>query len=168
MNSSKLGDMDNSIPLMYNWVKRTRDTLFDFTESLPPEIYTFEHPDFAYGSLRNIQAHIAGCYEFWLAEMALKLESSPKNFELLLNAPAMRAAFVGIDALVLQALEAFQNLDAPLELTLPEGNLMMVSQRWLILHPITHEFHHKGQLLALARVLGHPLPEDMFADLVTP
>lgn len=160
--------MDNSLAVMYDLVKRTRDTLFDFTESLPPEIYTFEHPDFAYGSLRNIQAHVAGCYSFWLAEMALELESPPKNFERLPNAPAMRAAFVGIDGLVLQALEAFQNLDAPLELTLPEGNPMMVSQRWLILHPITHEFHHKGQLLALARVLGHPLPEDMFADLVLP
>ena len=153
---------------MYNLVKRTRAILFDYLETLPTEIYLKEHPDFAYGSIRNIQAHVAGCYSFWLAEMALKLESPAKNFELLPNAPAMRAAFLGIDDLVLQALETFQNLDAPLELTLPEGNPMMVSQRWLILHPITHEFHHKGQLLALARVLGHPLPEDIFADLVLP
>ncbi len=160
--------MDNSLPLMYNWVKRSRDELFDYLETLPNEVYLQEHPDFAYGSIRNIQAHVAGCYLFWVGSMGLKLESPPKNFELLPNAPAMRTAFVGIDTLVLQALEAFRNLDAPLELTLPEGNSMMVSQHWLILHPITHEFHHKGQLLALARVLGHPLPEDMFADLVTP
>ena len=160
--------MDNSLPLMYKWVKRTRAILFDYLETLPSEIYLKEHPDFAYGSLRNIQAHMAGCYSFWLAEMALKLESPPKNFERLANAPAMRDAFLDIDTLVLQALKAFENLDAPLELTLPEGNTMMVSQRWLILHPITHEFHHKGQLLALARVLKHPLPEHVFADLVTP
>jgi uncharacterized damage-inducible protein DinB len=158
--------MDQSLAIMYDLVKRTRETLFDFTESLPNNIYTFDHPDFAYGSIRNIQAHVAGCYSFWLAEMALKLELPTQKLELLPNAKAMRTAFQETDALVLQALNAFQNLDAPLVFTLPDGQTMTVTQRWLILHPITHEFHHKGQLLALARVLGHPLPEFNFADLV--
>jgi uncharacterized damage-inducible protein DinB len=158
--------MDHSLATMYELVKRTRNTLFDFTESLPTDIYTLEHPDFAYGSIRNIQAHVAGCYSFWLAEMALKLELPTLNLELLPSAQAMRTAFLEIDALVLLALNVFQNLDAPLEFTLPDGHIMAVTERWLILHPITHEFHHKGQLLALARVLGHPLPEHIFADLV--
>ncbi|MGL4612054.1 MAG: DinB family protein [Trueperaceae bacterium] len=35
------------------------------------------------------------------------------------------------------------------------------------MHPITHEFHHKGQALALARVLGHPHPGPD-TDLVDP
>ncbi|WP_376777678.1 DinB family protein [Deinococcus rubellus] len=36
------------------------------------------------------------------------------------------------------------------------------------MHPITHEFHHKGQLLALGRVLGFPLASGGDTDLVLP
>jgi uncharacterized damage-inducible protein DinB len=50
----------------------------------------------------------------------------------------------------------------------PGRDQLMVTQRWLIVRPITHEFHHGGQLLMLGRALGHPLPEDMGTDLVLP
>ncbi len=44
----------------------------------------------------------------------------------------------------------------------------MLTRRWLVLHPITHEFHHKGQVASLGRALGHPVPEGTDLDLVPP
>ncbi len=160
--------MDNSLPLMYNWVKRTRELLFEYLETLPLEVYLQEHPDFAYGSLRNIQAHVVGCYAFWVGEMGLKLEMDRQSLENIPNLAAMKAKFLEVDTILESAFTKFTDPDAIFEITRPKRDTLMVSQRWLIMHPITHEFHHKGQLLALARVLEHPIPSHMDADLVLP
>ena len=156
--------------LMYDWVRRTREVLFEYTDSLPNKVYTLEHPDFAYGSIRNIQAHVAGCYQFWVGAMGLQQTISyvDEPASSLTDAKSMRAAFAKVDLMLEEAFSRFQSLDAPLEVVRPGRDTLMVSQRWLIVHPITHEFHHKGQLLALGRVLGHPLPSGMDTDLVLP
>lgn len=45
---------------------------------------------------------------------------------------------------------------------------MSVSQRWLLMHPITHEFHHKGQMMTPARIWGYTMPPETDTDLVPP
>jgi uncharacterized damage-inducible protein DinB len=156
--------------LMYDWVKRTREVLFEYTNSLPNEVYTLEHPDFAYGSIRNIHVHVAGCYQYWVGAMGLQQTISyvDEPTSSLPDAASMRVAFAKVDLMLEEAFEKFQNLDDPLEVVRPGRDVLMVSQRWLVTHPITHEFHHKGQLLALGRVLGHPLPSNADTDLVLP
>jgi uncharacterized damage-inducible protein DinB len=72
-----------------------------------------------------------------------------------------------VDGIVNEALAKFTTPDEALEFAHRSGPLK-VTQRWLLLHPITHEFHHKGQLLALARILEHPLPGNVDTDLVLP
>jgi uncharacterized damage-inducible protein DinB len=160
--------MDTSLPLMYNWVKRTRELLFEFLETLPNDVYTQEHPDFAYGSLRNIQAHVVGCYTFWVGQIGSKLEIDRAAFDNIPDVATMRKKFLEMDAILEAAFTNFTDLDTIFEIVRPNRDTLMVSQRWLIMHPITHEFHHKGQFLALARVLGHPIPSHMDADLVLP
>lgn len=81
----------------------------------------------------------------------------------------MRAVFEGVDRLVEEALRSFDRLDEVYVWTLPrEGRKANVSQCWLLMHPITHEFHHKGQMVALGRVLGHPVLDSIETDLVSP
>jgi uncharacterized damage-inducible protein DinB len=160
--------MDNSLPLIYNWVKRTRGILFEYLETLPNEVYLQEHPDFAYGNIRNIQAHIAGCYLFWVGSMGLNFEVKKATLENIPNVVAMKHKFLEVDTILEQAFRDFTDVDKIFEVTRPKRDTLAVSQRWLVMHPITHEFHHKGQLLALARVLGHPIPANMDADLVLP
>ena len=33
------------------------------------------------------------------------------------------------------------------------------SPAFILLHVITHAFHHKGQILAMLRILGYPAPD---------
>jgi uncharacterized damage-inducible protein DinB len=33
------------------------------------------------------------------------------------------------------------------------------SPAFILLHVITHAFHHKGQIVAMLRILGHPAPD---------
>lgn len=84
------------------------------------------------------------------------------------NVRELRELFTVVDRNVAEALATFDAWDEPFVWTAPEGFQERLTQRWLILHPITHEFHHKGQALALARVLGHPHPGDLDTDMVAP
>ncbi len=160
--------MNQDLKTMYDLVRRTRNVLLEFTESLPNNIYILERPDFAYGSIRNIHAHVAFCYLAWVGvALGYKRENLIVPAEQILDAKAMRERFKFVDNTVEEALEKFRTPDEPLEFQHRSGPLK-VTQRWLLLHPITHEFHHKGQLLALARILEHPLPGNVDTDLVLP
>jgi uncharacterized damage-inducible protein DinB len=162
--------MDTALPTMYDWVQRTREDVFAYTESLSNEVYLREHPDFPYGSIRDLHAHVAYAYLWWVGRYGLNLEPFQQQAEtaLITDVARMRAKFLEVDALLEKAFQTFDKLDEPLEVIRPGRDQFMVTQRWLIVRPITHEFHHGGQLLMLGRALGHPLPENMGTDLVLP
>ncbi len=161
--------MNEDLRVFYAQVRGSRERVFGWAETLPPEVYTQEHPDFAYGSLRNIQAHVADCYLGWVGESGLGLASPELDVDrgTLTDVAAMRSRFSQVDAVVGRALTEFTELDAPL-LIPHQGGTLEVTRRWLLLHPFTHEFHHKGQLLALGRVLGWPFPTGPDTDLPPP
>lgn len=185
---------DASLPAMYDWVKRTREDVFSYTESLPNEIYLREHPELLHTSIRGIHAHVAHSYVWWIGRYGLGLEPYQAQIDTLpasevatpialratlvtlqqaetlslTNVAAMRAKFLEVDAILEQAFEKFDRLDEPFKVIRTGRDELMVTQRWLFVRNWTHEFHHKGQLLMLGRVLGHPLPEDMGTDLVLP
>jgi uncharacterized damage-inducible protein DinB len=100
--------------------------------------------------------------------MGLELEVDRTAFENFPDVIAMQQKFLEMDVMLELTFTSFTDLETIFEVVRPNRDTLMVSQRWLVMHPITHEFHHKGQLLALARVLGHPIPSHMDADLVLP
>ncbi len=157
--------MNQDLQTFYDLTKRTRAKVLDWLATLPPEVFTLEHETFAYGSLRNIHAHIADCYLWWISEVGLGDKAVEVKVK---DVSELREAFAKVDATVAKALETFDNLDEPFTWTWPSGFTSTITKRWLILHPITHEFHHKGQALALARVLGHPHSGNPDTDLVEP
>ncbi|AWR87505.1 DinB family protein [Meiothermus taiwanensis] len=161
--------MNDDLRVFYGWVQRSREILFRYCESLPPEIYTQERSDFGYGSIRNLHVHVADCYLWWVGVVGMghpKADLKGADFP---NVAAVRAVFEGVDRLVEEALSSFDRLDEVYVWTHPSmGWKINVSQRWLLMHPITHEFHHKGQMLALGRGLGHPVPDSYETDLVSP
>ena len=50
-------------------------------------------------------------------------------------------------------------LNAQLETTVPEWIGPARSPAFILLHVITHAFHHKGQIAVMLRLLGHPAPD---------
>lgn len=162
--------VNGDLRLIYEWVKGSRERLFAWTETLTPEVYTLERPDFAYGSIRNVHAHVADCYLLWVGARGLGLERHHKGLDTsgLADVPAMRVAFRDVDEVLEVAFERFTDLNAPMDVQVSQQGTERVTQRWLVMHPVTHEFHHKGQMLAMGRVLGHPYPPGPDTDLVLP
>jgi uncharacterized damage-inducible protein DinB len=149
----------DELRLLYGWVKRTRAVVFDYALGLPDEIYTAEHEGFGFGSIRNLQVHVAECYLWWVGHVGLGQTFRDLNPYDLTDVTAVQNLFERVDLTVETALSEFTNPDALYSWgSGPNHPSHQISQRWLILHPITHEFNHKGQMLSLGRILGHPVP----------
>ena len=159
--------MNPDLRALYSWVKFSRERLFAWAEALPDGVYTQERPDFAYGSLRNVQAHIADCYLVWIGVRGLGEPQEWVDTKEVPDVAAMRRVYAGVDEVLERAFAAFTTPDEVFDLTLP-NEVLQVTQRWLIMHPVTHEFHHKGQMLTMGRILGHPYPPGPDTDLGVP
>jgi uncharacterized damage-inducible protein DinB len=153
---------------VYGWVKETRRGMLAYCASIPGEVLSEKRPDFGHGSLLYTLLHIADCYRFWIAQTAFGREPQPLR----------RIDHPDVDSIA----RAFSNVVNPLVdefIALHGGALgsrlslnvkwqpepLVVTPLWLLTHMITHEFHHKGQVVALGRILGYPPPE---TDLAGP
>ncbi|MBS2968461.1 DinB family protein [Metabacillus sp. KIGAM252] len=151
----------------YKLVKQTRELLFEFCEGLDSSHYTQELEAFGWGSIRNLHVHVAMCYQSWLKRFGLKQEHADIKEGQIKNVEEMRRLFEKVDRLVLQFLIKYE--DAPY--TLLKGKVSWqeeeeeLSVLWLLTHTMTHEFHHKGQIVSIARHLGYT-PAD--TDLIIP
>lgn len=159
--------MNPDLRALYPWVKFSRERVFAWAESLPDGVYTQERPDFAYGSLRNVQAHIADCYVAWVGVRGLGEEHGWVDTAVVPDVAAMRRVYAGVDAMMARAFDQFTTPDEVFDLSWRD-EVLQVTQRWLVMHPVTHEFHHKGQMLTMGRVLGHPHPPGPDTDLGSP
>jgi len=54
-----------------------------------------------------------------------------------------------------------EELNAPRKMTTWGGHEKMLAPAHVILRTQTHLFHHMGQLTAMCRLLGHPIPPGM-------
>jgi len=152
---------------VYRWVGETRKGLADYCASLPPEAYAAQRQDFGWGSIRNVHVHIADCYRFWLAETARGLKTERFEAADCPDAASVARLFEKVDELVAQFCATFAGdaLGRTVNLKVRwQDSPFVVTPLWLLTHTFTHEFHHKGQIVALGRILGYPPPETDLAS----
>jgi uncharacterized damage-inducible protein DinB len=150
---------------MYEWIRRTREVIFRYCESLPVAVYRQSLPAFGPESIRDLHVHAAQCYLAWLGRFAMGEEVAEPDGE---DVAATRRLFARADDAVERFLGRFWAFpDRPLQGTVSwRAEPLTVTPRWLLTHAVTHEFHHKGQMVKLGRLLGHPVATD--ADLALP
>jgi uncharacterized damage-inducible protein DinB len=155
--------MSDDLHAFYRHVRATRRGVLDWFETLPSEVLHQEHPEFVGGGLLGIQTHVVYTYLGWVEHVGLGRE---RRRPAIADLSDLRRAFGDVDAVVAEAIDAMGAPFERFEFTWPDGQVEPLVRGWTVLHPITHEFHHKGQSLALARALGHPHPGDPDTDLV--
>ena len=148
----------------YALVRTTRESLFAYLESIPHQHYVELLDGFGGTSIRNLHVHVADCYGFWLGRQALKLAhliTPPEDA----TVPATRSLFQQVDHLVEDFIGSYSGRwDESVPVSVPpHGDSMTTTPLWLLTHTMTHEFHHKGQIVSMTRHLGH-IPPD--TDLV--
>ncbi len=156
---------------VYRWVSETRGGLLDYCDRIPQAAFAERRDDFGHGSLRGTLLHTAGCYHFWLARTVMGHAAEEFTAADYPDAAGIRTLFrERVDPLVEQFLAACagssEALVTPFSLRVRwQKEPFLASPLWLMTHVITHEFHHKGQIVAFGRMLGYPPPE---TDLYLP
>jgi uncharacterized damage-inducible protein DinB len=160
----------NDLSFLVQQTQSMRRELLSFLATLPAEVLTSSFPEYGQGSVLSTLTHVADCYGGWVGRTLLEEHwafAETPNDKTPDDLPALTERFAGVDALLERALVCPRMLTGDVfPYTRDSGEVRQVSPRWLVLHPITHEFHHKGQVVTLLRKLGHPVTVDL--DLPPP
>ena len=132
--------------------------LLDHVATLPVEALMEPLEGFGLPLLRNQLLHIADSEAFWISMLEGQVFEG-WDYVAFSDVAAMRKAF----AIVAQATRAYMSsltdadLNAQKVLAFDDGSLT-TTPALVLSHIITHGFHHKGQVVAMCRRLGHPAP----------
>lgn len=144
----------------YKLVKNSREVLLKFCESISNDHFLQPQPA-AGKSIRDLLVHIANCYQAWLENFINHKKYPEIKPEAVMNANDMRQFFDRTDHVVANFLNRYES--SPLSML--HGKFPNEEQLWsmmplnLFTHVITHEFHHKGQILMMARTFGYTPPD---------
>ncbi|NRD80037.1 DinB family protein [Bacillus sp. BRMEA1] len=145
----------------YEWVKQTRQILLDQCKELKENDFTKEL-GFGFQSVRDTLVHVAGCYHAWLGSFVLSKTTSPllpKEVINVMQIDDIQSYFQQADVYVDTVFEQFADqFDVMIEKEsswkVGSGTIRKTPHQ-LLIHSITHEFHHKGQIVAMLRLLGY-------------
>ncbi|MGO4770687.1 DinB family protein [Flavobacterium sp. W22_SRS_FK3] len=146
----------------YEFVKESREVLFEFCKTISPEDFVNENTSFGRGgSIRNLLVHIANTYEYWIANITFKNNILYAEYENFKNIQDVIILFEAIDDFMfkfISEMNYFKN-----EISYEIQNIKRSTKPFrLFSHVITHEYHHKGQILSLSRHLGYtPVDTDI-------
>lgn len=144
----------------YTLVKEMRQVLFAYLESLPDEKYVEPVKGFGRGSIMSTQLHIAHTYWFWIGNFGLRKDKTIPGNQVLHKVDEMRGEFLEVNKLIEEFIEKFYNKPLePITNTISNGKEIALTPLALISHVITHEFHHKGQIVSMGKMLGYQPPD---------
>lgn len=146
----------------YSYTRESRKVVFDYCSGFSPGDFVKQVDHFGRGgSIRNLHVHTANIYIFWLVNFAQNV-SEPYFDPNDVNTPhQVDMIFQQVDHHVWQFLKKFDSQwDTTLSNKVPGRDLVkQASPLLLFTHAITHEFHHKGQIMTMGRILGYEPPD---------
>ena len=150
----------DAIRKFHAWTHDSLTLLLDHLATFPAADYAKEIPGFGYASVRAQVIHLLGCEIRWVN----RLREIPNDAwddtrwpgvsdarELMSEAKARTLAY-------LSALTD-QQLNTNATLHFPDGDTAVRTPALILHHVLTHAFHHKGQIVAMCRILGYPAPD---------
>ena len=142
----------------YEFVKDSRNVLFEYCKTISEEDFVNQNNSFGRGgSMRNLLVHVANTYQYWIANLALKQNITYAEYESYKTIQEVVALFDAVDNFMEAFIFAIDQSDKITYKTEDIEN--SVKPFKLFSHVITHEYHHKGQILSLSRHLGY-IPVD--------
>lgn len=148
----------------YQLVKHSRKKLFDYCSTFVTEDFVKPISFFGNGgSVRSLLVHVVNTYKAWIVCRGMALNTDFLKEEVVSSMKDIIPIYLDIDAHV----DAFikKSRQKKLGVTfMRNGRLCTLSPFHLFSHVITHEFHHKGQILSISRCLGYqPVDTDIIS-----
>jgi uncharacterized damage-inducible protein DinB len=145
---------------LYACLHECLDILIDHTAAVPFSVLTQELDGFARPNVRDQIAHVFSVETAWVAGLQL-LPIRRIDPGTLTSIDEIRRAKKDVMAATVVYLECLSDdqLNRELERYPPEWMGPHRTPAFTLLHVITHGFHHKGQIVAMLRLLGYPAPD---------
>lgn len=155
--------MESYFKYQYKLIQQSRRTLFDYCRTISNEDFLNKNNSFGRGgSIRNLLVHIANTYEYWIIKHALNKDISITGYITKNKIDEVVELFSSIDNEILDFSNKYESSKFDsfnLEINRITKSITAFE---LFTHVITHEFHHKGQILSLSRHLGYiPIDTDI-------
>jgi uncharacterized damage-inducible protein DinB len=146
------------IRTLHGWTHQRLDLLLDHADTLTPEQFVTKLPGFGMGSVRDQLMHILRCEQGWIGRLQylpvkeMECEEHPTIKQIRETKARIMA---GTNAYLDQLSEAQLNTELTRR---PDGwGGSLRSPAFTLHHILTHAFHHKGQIVAMFRLLGRPI-----------
>jgi uncharacterized damage-inducible protein DinB len=147
----------DGIRKFHDWTHASLNLVLDHLSSIPTNDYARELPEFGFRTLREQAIHIFNCEGFWIHTLrGLRYANrTPEDCPAVADARLLQKEVIRFTRAYLSNLTN-QQLNADAELHFPDGDVAVRTPALVLHHVLTHAFHHKGQIVAMCRALGHP------------
>jgi len=152
--------MSNLLYTQYALVRDTRQVVFQFLETLVAGDISKPVSVFSDKTISYMFVHIANTYTAWAGNFALKGADGYLDQDEPVNLTQLQNLFAQVDEIMGRFIAHFAA--DPMKLVKgykwPEKYIETDAYS-IFTHLITHEFHHKGQAMTMARLLGYIPPD---------
>jgi len=144
----------------HEWTHASLTALLNHLSTIPDNAYAKEVPGFGFPTIHAQVIHVLNCEGFWIhmLQSIPFVDQTPANWPTVSDARRLQIE-VSMKTLDYLSCLSEQNLNAPTELHFPDGDVAVRTPALILHHVLTHAFHHKGQIVAMCRILGHPAPD---------
>jgi len=150
----------DGIQKFHSWTHASLNLVLDHLSTIPPADYLKELPNFGSPTLRNQMIHIFNCEGFWIhiLQGLPFVDRNPAECSSVADARLLQHEVSQQTRAYLSTLTD-QQLNLNVDLHFPDGDTATRTPALVLHHVLTHAFHHKGQIVAMCRALGHPAPD---------
>jgi uncharacterized damage-inducible protein DinB len=136
------------------------DLVLDHASGLPPGLIATEIPGFGHPTVLNQIAHVLATERGWICGLQLQPCVLPDASGLTSINGLRKFRMETLDATVAY-IHSLDDMELNTELDrYPDGWIgPRRAPAYILFHIVTHAFHHKGQIVAMFRLLGHPAPD---------
>jgi len=150
----------DGIRKFYGWTHASLTLVLDHLSTMPANDYTKELPGFGFPTVRQQTVHIFNCEGFWIHVLnGLPFrDRNPADCPAVAEARLLQQEVSRKTMAYLSGLSD-EKLNSVTELHFPDGDVASRTPALILHHVLTHAFHHKGQIAAMCRALGYPVPD---------
>lgn len=143
----------------YELVCGSREAVFNYCETIKPEDLNKKIETFNNESIISMLVHTANTYMFWMKRFSEREKFVYFKDENIARMENVRTIYNEVNSVVNVFFNKYPDVNSPVE-----GDLYWLKKiksfpmYELLTHSMTHEFHHKGQIMTMSRLLGYTPP----------
>jgi uncharacterized damage-inducible protein DinB len=156
----------DGIRKFHGWMHSSLDLVLNHVSTIPANDYVREVPGFGFATVREQAIHILNCEGFWVSTLRGAAYANRSAAECPdLAALRLMQRQVSQETYAYLSTLTDQQLDATTELRFSDGDVCFRTPAFILHHALTHAFHHKGQIVAMCRLLGYPAPDTDLSEV---